>query len=151
VWHQLQAGRIRGLTIGVASPETLEATDERTRNMRHGFQAIKQTLGGTARVDVHVAVNRGGADLNREEAVQTVEWLSNERTEGRGGVQNLQATIVPEGETRSELLNLIDAHMGGSEILDLPSDDPNQSYTMRVEFARRTMRRHQAEIARQNR
>lgn len=148
-WQKLNSGRVRSVGFRVAHPESLRAVDAQARAVKSGLVDLKGAL-GTTKVDVTLSMSRGDEDIGKRASLDLFRWFRAEKEEERGGISRLTANVVPAGLEKADLLNLIEAQMGAHATLELPSDDPDQSYAARVAFTRRVLRDHRRAIEAQN-
>jgi hypothetical protein len=133
MWHTLTTGRLRGVRVRVAAPQSLQAADATTEGIKAGLTALKQAV-GTHYVEAHPGMTRGDEDISRRRGVSLFRYFRRERDEGRGGITHVYADIIPEGETQAREINLLAGQIGGKQRLNLPEDDPQASYHMREAF-----------------
>ncbi|HLO75350.1 MAG TPA: hypothetical protein VK196_02700 [Magnetospirillum sp.] len=147
-WDKLQRGSLRALVVRVANPANLHAVNQRQRSVKEGLAAMK-TAAGTTYVEAAFSMGRGQPDIT-ERGHGLLRWFFGEQGRGRGDISKLKAHVAPDDGGSAEWLNLLDYHMGGNAVLDLPQDDPNANYRERVRYVRRVFADHRDELQRMN-
>lgn len=102
-------------------------------------------LSGSTYVEATLGMSHGDPDLRPTKLIPLVKWLLSNYASSAAGVRKLSARIIPE-EDESNVLNLLDAHMGSTTVLNLPDDNPSQSYQMRKEHIRKVFNQKMPEI-----
>jgi hypothetical protein len=142
MWDTLQTGRVRGMTVRCASPQSLQAADDSSGAVRSGLVALKDAA-QTHFVETTLRMARGDPDIERDRVMRWFSWFSRERENSRGGISNVYVDIIPEGETQTTHLNLLRGQIGGQRRLNLPEDDPEASYKIREHFLSEMFATHQ--------
>jgi hypothetical protein len=124
------SGRIRELTVRVATPKNLEtvAVDE-----RHVKSGMIELLGSeiSTQVEIKFSVAARSPDIQPGKFSHIVQWFRGEKAADRGSISKLQARVIDDGG-RSNVLDLLDSQLGMQCELDLPDDDPDRCTAIRM-------------------
>jgi hypothetical protein len=145
MWDTLQTGRVRGMTVRCATPQSLQAADDVSDSVRHGLIALQHAT-ETHFVEATLRMKRGDPDVQRDRALHWFWWFRREHEYGRGAISNVYVDIIPEGETQTAHLNLLRGQIGGQRRLNLPEDDPEASYKIRANFLAEVFETHRSEL-----
>lgn len=133
-WQLLQQKQVRALSLKVASPEQLSVADTGYETVKQGMENLRD-IARSSYVDVTFGMSRGDANMSPRRFGGIIRWILREREAERGGIQKLSARIIPDDD-ESPILNLLNAHMGNSAVLELPDDNPVRSYHIRKNHIR---------------
>jgi hypothetical protein len=125
-----RAGRVRELSLRVATPSNLHTIARDQQRMRAGMVELMGDEIAT-QMEIRYSVRARDPDIQEGWFTRTVNWLRQEKAADRGNISKLQARIVDEGG-HSDVLDLLDAQLGMRRDLDLPDDDPDRHADIRL-------------------
>jgi hypothetical protein len=145
MWNTLTTGRLRGVRVRVAAPQSLQAADATTEGIKAGLTALKQAV-GTHYVEAHLGMTRGDEDISRRRGVSLFRYFRRERDEGRGGITHVYADIIQKVRLRHAKSIFWQAKLGESNGLIYQKTIPRPAtICARLSFPK-CLRRHRPEL-----
>jgi hypothetical protein len=142
-----QAGRIRELSVRVATPANLETVAADQRSVKQGMVQLMGPEIAT-QIEIKFSVKAGEPDIRPDRFQRIVNWFRGEKGADRGTISKLKARVVAD-DGSANMLDLLDAHLGTHTDLDLPDDDPDRSATIRLANVARVFETHRDILHRQ--
>ncbi len=136
---QISARKVR---VKLAAPINLEAVSPEQGEWRNAVRDLQRLSGGPW-VDMVVSVGRADAEIRPSFLRGIVGWLAGEATEDRGLIRSLRVEGDAEDDEESlHFIDLLSEQMKADSTLDLPEDDPDQSYEIRTAFLQSVFEQH---------
>ena len=132
--RKLSEGRLRSLSIQIATPWNLEAVSEEQQNFKEGASKLMAKHLST-NVEIHYGLKVGDPDIAPSAVTRMVRWLRNQKADDRGKVSKIKVKAI-NADGESEDIDLLESHLSAVADLDLPNDDPDQSFSVRAAFLR---------------
>jgi hypothetical protein len=142
-----QQGRIRELSVRVATPVNLETVAADQMSVKGGMVQLMGPELAT-QIEIKFSVRAGEPDIRQDRFQRIVNWFRAEKGADRGTISKLQARVV-EDDGSANMLDLLDAHLGTRSDLDLPDDDPDRSATIRLANVAHVFETYRAVLQRQ--
>ncbi|MBL4829234.1 MAG: hypothetical protein JKY55_05000 [Aliivibrio sp.] len=139
-WHKFQAGGIRKIRIGIASPDHLGEIEQQGASVVQSFRELGAAYEAPViTIEMGMGNKRGALADSAKGLARAISAMA-----GIGGadLRSLKATIKPDDDSPAEEINLIDEVLSDKSEIALPRNDPDQNYELRRDWLKERLRQH---------
>lgn len=146
-WQKLNRSTVRSIQVRVAEPDQLEAVDNQQQTLIDALTHMKAVAGGE-HVTLSVGMGRHKVPIHKRDMIRIFRWLAAQRSDHPSAVTQIQAGIQDPDSNEHYVLDLLKAHMGDKETVNIP-DNVDQSFAVRIDIARRIFRASRVQLRQQ--